>query len=89
MMDRRIVSLLLCLTLVLSAVPFLSAAAAEDVGLNPPPEWWGMSRTAFTSAYKDEQFTEIEEGETVRFALKRPKVHLFSRETEERIDGEK
>ena len=27
--------------------------------------------------------------ETVRFALKRPKVHLFSRETEERIDGEK
>ena len=69
MMDRRIVSLLLCLTLVLSVVPFMSAAAAEEVGLNPPPEWWGMSRTAFTSAYKDEQFTEIEVDKTKALVL--------------------
>ena len=35
-MKLRIISLLMCLTLVLSAVPCL--AAAEEVGLNPPEE---------------------------------------------------
>ena len=53
-MERRIISLLMCLMLVLSAVPCL--AATEEVGLNPPEEWWGMSKTAFINAYKDEKF---------------------------------
>ena len=57
-MDRKIVSLLLCLMLLLSAAPL--AAAADEVGLNPPEDWWGMSKTAFTTEYKDEKFTEIE-----------------------------
>lgn len=69
MMDRRIVSLALCLMFVFSALPCISSARAEDVGLNPPPEWWGMSRTAFTSAYKDEKFTEIEVDKTKALVL--------------------
>ena len=66
-MKLRIISLLMCLTLVLSAVPCL--AAAEEVGLNPPEEWWGMSKTAFTNAYKDEKFDEIEVDKTKALVL--------------------
>ncbi len=54
-MIRKSFCALLAVLLMLSLT-----AQAEVVGFNPPAEWWGMSKTAFTEMYKDEKFTETE-----------------------------
>lgn len=57
-MKIRVISVLMICVLLLSAA--LCPAGAEDLWLNPPEEWWGMSKTAFTDAYKDDKFTELD-----------------------------
>ena len=57
-MKTKLLSFLLALVLVMSALPL--AVSAEDLYLNPPDDWWGMSKTAFTNTYKDDKFTELE-----------------------------
>ena len=56
-MYRRTGSFLLACILLFCA---FSSALADAVVLNPPAEWWGVSKTAFAKAYPDEEFTEID-----------------------------
>ena len=56
-MYRRTGSFLLACILLLCV---FSSALADAVVLNPPAEWWGVSKTAFVKAYPDEEFTEID-----------------------------
>ena len=62
---KRVFSLLLgCLL----ALQCLSAGAAAN--LNPDPSWWGMSRSAFKSAFSNYPFEEIDAGDQKALVLK-------------------
>ena len=48
---------------------------AEEVGLNPPNEWWGLSKTAFTDIYKDYKFDELKIDNNTVLRLSNMKVN--------------
>ena len=63
---KRFVSLLIVCVLSLSMV----SAFAATANINPSPEWWGMSRTAFRNAFKNYPFEEIDVGDEKALVLR-------------------
>lgn len=72
-MKRCLSFLLVCLL----SFSVLSAFAAT-ANINPSPEWWGMSRSAFKNAYNTYPFEEIDAGEQKALLLKGGKAGEYT-----------